>query len=788
MQSIKIYIHIIILFKLFLCSQFGYTQEKLWYSLSGYVINDTSHERLINANVFTTDKEYGTMTNKYGFFSIALPEGTHVIKASYVGFNGFTDTITMKSDTVLEITLSPSLSLQEIKITENTEFHTLQTSKIRVPIKQVESLPTLMGETDILKAARSYPGIQPGVEGFSGMYVRGGGRDQNLILLDEVEVFNPNHLFGMYSLFNSDAIKSAEIYKGGFPAQYGGRSSSVMDIRMKEGNMKEFHGEGSVGLISSKVMLEGPIQENKTSLLISGRRTYFDLFTKPIQKLSATNNIFGYFFHDLNAKVNHIFSSKSRLFISAFTSKDKLSNKYSFTDETGETEITNNEFGWKNYIGSLRWNYRFTENLFSNTSVNYSYYSYFINNTYTLKRDDLENINRSAAHNSGIRNLSTKIDFDYSSLSDHYVLFGIHAHYQNYHPHFRLNSGLMDLMRVDSSYFGTRITPYRVSAYCSDKVQLFENLKMRVGLRGTGYFVEGHSRYSLQPRFSAQYLFSDNVSIQTSVAKMNQYTHLVTPSKVSLPSDVWIPATRDIKPINSWHYVIGTDVSVFSQFSFSVEGFYKTMSNVTAYREGIKYYSLKPDLADNFYQGTGESWGGELFIKKPKGIITGTCSYTYAKSVREFAELNEGNPFPYSFDRRHTVNIILNYSFTENIKAHARWRFASGRPITFSYQDYLSSEELYRGKYSYKKYKFNAHFRDNSYYPSRNNLRLPSYHRLNISVSFKKKTKWGTRKWHVGLYNAYCRLNPTYVVEYSGDFYQTTLFPVIPFVKYSFSF
>jgi len=769
------------LFFFFLCIE-GFSQS---HTISGNIANAESKEPLINATVYEKIVKKGTYSNEYGFYSFTLPEGKVSMEFSYVGFKKENFSFMLDSDTTFNIELEPGGQINEVIITNEKSrqlVHSVQANMIQLQPEQVKEMPVLLGEPDLLKAIQFLPGVQSGNEGFSGMHVRGGSNDQNLILLDGVPVYNINHFFGLFSVFHPAAIKNVKLYKGGFPARYQGRVSSVLDIRMKEGNMKEYHGEGSIGLIASKIAFEGPIIKDTSSFIISARRTYLDLLVRPITSLSSSNNVVGYYFQDVNGKINYKFSDKSRLYLSGYIGKDdfyhRIEEEYSGNEENyGYKKKSSLE--WGNQTGVLRWNYIFNPKLFSNVTCSYSNFQFLVSDD--IQEQIGENTKKiDYEYQSGIRDLKASISLDFIPSPNHYIRFGTNVGYSVFNPGVVANaySNFQDDAGQNNSFGSKELYAKKYAAYIEDEWEITKKLGTNIGVNYNGYII-GEKHYShLEPRVSFRYLLKEYASIKASWGLMNQYLHLLTNSTIGLPTDLWFPSTEDIEPVHSSQYTLGFLANLSPSVDLTLEGFYKEMEGLTEYKEGASFFSQEEPMKNKIIQGKGKSYGGELFLKKTKGKTSGWISYTIAWANRTFEDLNFGEPYPFKYDRRHVLNLTLNHQFNKKVSINGNWIFRTGKAATFPTQYIMTDNPTNNSSYGAK------------YYPQKNNLRFPPYHRLDISLNLQKKKKWGGRIWRFGLYNAYSQVNPFYM-SYDSDkesFIKVGIFPILPYISYNFKF
>ena len=772
-------------------------------TISGYIQDTKTGERLPYANVYEPNLKIGTSTNSYGFYSLTFPSSNDsvILVVSYVGYKTFKKNIFLKKDIWLTIDLIPkTFTTEEVKVTaegyDKIEEKS-QMSQINIPIKQIENMPAFLGETDVLKAIQLLPGVQSGSEGNSGLYVRGGSPDQNLILLDGTPVYNANHLFGFFSVFNSDAIKNVNLTKGGFPARFGGRLSSVLEINMKEGNNKEFKGQATIGLIASKLTLEAPIINDKTSFIFSARRTYIDILTKPFMPKEESG---GYYFYDINAKVNHTLSKNDKLFLSIYTGDDKF---YADSEYNYEENSSSNSFGlgWGNITSTLRWNHLFSSKLFANTNITFSDFTFYSNiKSTSVNKNINENESYRINYDSGIKDFSGSIDFDYLPNPNHYIRFGGNIIHHTFNPgvtQFKISGNSTN--NIDTVL--TPVTSHKnleSNIYIEDDFKISNTLKINLGIHGSFFAVKDKMFYSAEPRISLRYLFS-GWSIKASYVMMTQYIHLLSNSGIGLPTDLWVPTTKRILPQKGQQAALGFAKSFYYKdelYEISIEGYYKTMTGLTEYKEGSDFLGLKADWQDKIETGNGRSYGGEIFIQKKSGNTTGWLGYTLSWTDRQFDGLNFGERFPFRYDRRHDIALAITHSFSNGIDLSAVWVYGTGNAITLGIAEYRSSPSPV-GEFYYRYDEFDSedyNYNNITFYNKRNGFRMADYHRLDISVSFK----WGENdrnKFTIGVYNAYSRKNPFFYYfdrdwENNGKrvLKQVSLFPILPAISYSYKF
>ncbi|MBP7821399.1 MAG: TonB-dependent receptor [Saprospiraceae bacterium] len=779
----------------------AFAQHKI--TLSGYIENADSREKLIGATVYDLTNKVGTVSNTYGFYSLTLPQrDSMTITISYVGYEKMNLTFHTKKDTIINIQLSESVQLKEVEIIAQKQadkiHEEVQMSKIVVPIEQIKRIPALFGEVDVLKSLQLLPGVQSGGEGQNGLYVRGGSPDQNLILLDGVPVYNVSHLLGFFSVFNADAIKNVTLTKGGFPARYGGRLSSVIDINMKEGNMQEYKGEASLGIISSKLTFEGPIKKNVASFIISGRRTYVDLLVKPfISAVSegVDNNIKTdptLFFYDLNAKVNYKINNKHRLYLSTYTGDDVFGIKVT-ENSTNDYYKVNSGTNWGNRTLAFRWNYMITNKLFANFTTTYSKYGFKFFSEFEEKYDTTTS-NFAAKYFSGIRDWSQKIDFDYVPNPQHFIRFGGNITNHSYNPGaYQINVGLSGY-NLDTLLGSKPIRSTESYLYIEDEINL-GRLKANVGLHASGFSVGDVFYKSLQPRIGLNYLINNNLAVKASYCNMTQYINLLTNESISLPTDLWVPSTELIKPQQAWQTAIGVAQTWDDAFEVSIEAYYKSMKNVLSYKEGSNFLGLENDWQDKVTQGNGSAYGIEFFIQKKIGKLTGWVGYTWSRNWRIFESINSGNKYPFKYDRRHDVKLTASYEIKPNIVFSASWVYGTGNAITLPISSYTIPTSIPDNSIDGIQY---ANFFEVNSVGNKNDFRMAPYHRLDINFDFIKKKKRIERRWSIGAYNTYSRRNPYFLYSttdydaatrtYKKVFKQVSLFPIIPSISYGLKF
>jgi hypothetical protein len=652
-----------------------------------------------------------------------------------------------------------------------------------------------MGEVDVLKVLQLLPGVQSGSEGQNGLYVRGGSPDQNLILLDGVPIYNVSHVGGFFSTFNGDAIKNVSLIKGGFPARYGGRLSSVIEIETKDGNMKEFHGEGGIGLISSRLTLEGPIVKNKASFMVAARRTYLDVLLNPLIKRSlsegGSNSKFdlAFYFYDLNAKVNWKINEKNRLFFSIYNGLDKLGLDVTQYDNAAKTEFFRLQTSFKqgNVTSALRWNHLVSDKLFMNTTLMYTRFGVNQLLGAEVKNDAaLPSQSFSRLYTSGIFDWSGRVDFDYLPNPNHRFRFGLGETYHTYKPGATQVKFNFDNFKRDTTLGDTPLYSNEIYLYGEDEMKLGK-LKLNAGLHWSGFLSGGKFFNALQPRVSLNYPIFRGTALKASFATMQQYVNLLNNDGIGVQTDLWVPSTNRIRPQSSWQAVLGVAQTLGDGYECSIEAYYKDMKNVLAYKDGVSFFGRENQWQDKVVQGNGRAYGMEFFVQKKEGDFTGWIGYTLSWNKRTFAELNDGKEFPFQYDRRHDFKTVMVYQLSPKWSISGSWQYGTGNSITLrstSLPNTLNGANSFQSLYA-------------SNVGERNLYRMAAYHRMDLSLERGRKHKWGTSKWIFSIYNAYNRPNPYTLLEddvYSSNgtrvirYRQLSLFPIIPTVTWAFKF
>lgn len=752
------------------------------HTLSGFVVDAASGEALVGANLYVPALRRGTTTNQEGFYSLSLPAESVRLVVSYLGYERKVIPLKLQSDRRRTIELSPSAvqaGSLEVTAEQAPLQQTTRTSTVEITAKRAKQTPTLLGQTDVLKTLQLLPGVQSGNEGTSGLYVRGGTPDQNQILLDGAPLYNVSHLFGFLSVFNPDIIQNVRLTKGGFPARYGGHLSSVVEVSTEDGNRKGYDVEGSLGLVASRLTVQGPIGGDDTSFLLAGRRTYADWLARAFSEDDLDG---GYYFYDVNAKLNHRFSSSDRLAFSLYTGDDRYYNR-----EDDGSSLT--EMAWGNLTSTLQWNHVFDSQLFGSATLRYSRYQFEVD-----AESDVEDGRYRLRYRSGIRDVGLKANLDYDPSPRHSIRTGIDLT----HHRFRPGATQYRDERGSEVALDTTIAPsdpvraLDASVYMEDDVTWSDRFKTNLGLRATGFFVEGTSYLSLQPRLSTRYLLPGDWALKGSYAWMYQPIHLLTNSSVGLPTDLWVSSTAEVPPEQAHQATLGLARSFRErEYEVRLEGYGKLMQGLIEYEQGAAF-SLATDTnwEEQVQTGRGWSYGAEVLLRRTRGQTTGWLSYTLSWTRRQFDALNGGKPFPFRYDRRHDFTATATHQLTGVTSVSATWTYRSGTAVTLPKARYQVPEPGPRGSFS--GIAFNGP-RTVKAYGERNGYRMRPYHRLDLGVSFEWGDRSGLHALKVGTYNTYNRKNPYFLQteQASNGALQakaTSLLPTVPYLNYRFRF
>lgn len=766
-------------------------QEK--FTLNGYVKDSLTGETLIGANINAKEDSRGVTSNQYGFYSITLRKGSYQLVCSFVGYQTKEFHINLNSNQQQNILLlSKSAIVSDVTVISRKRDNNVkaaQMGKMDLSVAQAKALPAFLGEVDVLKTLQLLPGVRNAGEGNAGFYVRGGGPDQNLILLDDAVVYNTGHLFGFFSIFNADAIKNVTLIKGGMPAQYGGRLSSVVDISMKDGNANKMEVDAGIGLIASRFSIQGPIKKDRASFMLSARRTYIDALVKPFIKKDNDFYGSGYYFYDLNAKVNYKFSEKDRLYLSGYFGKDKF-------DFNNKKRSFNTSIPWGNATATLRWNHIFNKKLFANTTLVYNDYNFSLEG-----RQESFKIKFS----SGIKDFTAKSDLDWYVTPEHKLKFGGQYTYHTFFP--SVITGSQDSVVFEPNNAMTKYAN-EFALYLQDDWELSKKLKLNYGIRysmfqqvgryatytrdangnkldstiyGKGQLVKSYG--GIEPRATLRYAIDDNSSIKAAVTRNLQYIHLVSNAGTTLPTDLWVPSTLRVRPQISWQYSLGYFRNFKENtYETSLEVYYKDMRNQIEYREGYTPNTLS-DAEEDFVFGKGWSYGAELFVNKVKGRFTGWVGYTLSWTWRKFPDLNNGEKYPNKYDRRHDLSVVGSYELNKKWKLSSVFVYGTGNATSLPERFYFIGGVLTQE------------------YSRINKYRLKPYHRLDFSAIYtpvQKKKRWYKGYWVFSVYNIYSRANPYFIYfdqegsAATGDLKvaakQVSLFPIIPSVTWNVKF
>ena len=782
-------------------------------TISGHITDIASGETLIGAGILEKESGLGAVTNNFGYYTLTIPAGEYDFHFSYVGYSEKVMRIDMRRDTVVNVALTAgeTLSSSHIVARKDAGIQSTYLGAIDIPAAQIKNTPVLFGEADVLKVLQMMPGVQGGNEGFSGIYVRGGGPDENLIMLDGVPIYNVDHMLGIFSVFQPEAVKKVTLYKGSFPARYGGRISSIVDIRTNDGNMKENHGTVSIGLISDKLHLEGPIIKDKLAYSVSARGMHTALYA-PVIKMVLKDAYANYFFYDLNGKVTWRLSDRDRFYFGAYHGRDRFVYDEKNEGEGTETfgaQTTHHKYKdrtdvgvhWGNTVGSARWNHVFNSKLFANTTLSYNRYR-MVMGAGSAETDIVDGVTTTSRYHldyhSGIRDFGIRTDFDYTPSPKHLVKFGSEYLWHTFIPE-RMSAVDREVngaeIQVDTTiHFADPKKKYlghELSFYAEDDFSVGEHLTVNPGVHLSMFNTEGRTYWSLQPRVSAKFSTGTGYSFKAGYARMAQYVHLLSSAQISLPVDLWVPITKDIRPVTSDQYSIGAYYDGIKGWEFSVEAYLKNMRNILEYKDGTLMLGTSEGWENRVEMGEGTAKGIEFLVQKTAGKTTGWLAYTLAKTDRIFPDgsINNGERFPYKYDRRHCIDISVDHRFNKKWGINATWSFATGGTTTVPVR-----QVAVISPYGY--------ITDAQYVDHRNNFRIPPSHRLNIGCNLHKERRRGESIWNLSVYNAYNRMNPNFVfMDYGPDYdnngnytgtslkmKKITILPLLPSVSWTRNF
>jgi len=775
-------------------------------TLSGLVQDARSGEKLLGAAVHVAGGQLGTTTNAAGFYSLTLPPQDSIrLTASYLGHQRATVTLGGRQTMAHSFVLVADNQLNDVQVTGHLDApleRRVEMSTLRIPVTQLRQLPALLGEPDVVRVFQLMPGVQSGREGSGALYVRGGSPDQNLTLLDDVPIYYVSHIGGFLSVFDANAISDVRLIKGGFPARYGGRLSSVLDVRLKEGNKQQLSGNAGIGVLATHLSLEGPLKNGKTTFLVSARRGNLDLFSRVASRISSGgNSVVGYAFYDASLKVSHQLTPKDQVFAAVYLGGDRLfltQKPQTIANPQGDFRYqgeSNLRYG--NALASLRWNRQFSPKLFGNVTVAATQFRYENGQSYHAEDDSPagRGEDSQALFMSGVQDVQMKADFEYYASPVHQLRFGGTAIYHVFTPGVNSFTSRTTTLAVDTTFGSQRVSAQEVAFYGEDEIRVNSRLSANIGGRAVAYAVEGHTFAGVQPRVLATYLVGEHTALKASFSTMQQYLHLLSNNGAGLPTDLWVPATRRVAPQRAQQVAVGVAHTITTWgVEVSVEAFHKSLHDLIEFQEGATFYNSSQDWQDKVVTGgRGQVQGIELLVQKKTGRLTGWAGYTLAKNERQFDQLNGGHWYPYKFDRRHDASVVFIYQLRPRITLSATWVYGTGNALTLAEGNYNVVEQSYgqglRSNVAPERY----FYQEAELYGPKNSFRMRAYHRLDVGATFTKPVKHGERIWRVGAYNAYSRHNP-YYIYYSLDaakqkqLYQLSLFPVLPALSYERSF
>lgn len=761
------------------------------YTVNGYVSDIATGEKLVNATIFINYKN-AVLTNEYGYYSLNINKvsvDTAMLTATSLGYEKQTKIIDLRATKTVNFQLQSNTNIDsiivtgQIPITQNTDIGT-----VSIPVNQLKLLPAIGAESDVFKSLQLMPGVQAGSEGKSNLFVRGGAPDENLILLDDVSLYYVSHLGGFLSVFNTDALSSVKMHKGGFPARYGSRLSSVVDIRMKDGDMKNYHGNFAIGVLNTKILIEGPIVKDKVSFIFSPRVLPINLVIKPFTFLINSGQMIGYNFHDVNAKVNYKVNDKNQFFLSFYTGDDNLS--VDLPKIYAIDEKVHYDQKWGNKVVAFRWKHIFTQKLFLHTTISYTQFRYL--NKLTVKNYDDTSYFKYDFF-TGIRDYSVKSTIDYNVSKNYKLKIGVNSIYHNFSPgltYFKITNSAS--VQTDTTTGLEKFSGFENIFFIENNISFGRFFTSNIGVHFSHYYLDGANFVSYEPRIVLNFILHDNFSVKTSYSEMKQYVHLLTNNTISLTPDVWVPSDKNIKPSRSKQYSFG----FFKYFphksiELSLVSYYKISNNLISYKEGAVFIGNAENWQDKIETGgNGTAYGLELLLQKKQGRTTGWISYTYSKSLRQFDNINFGKSYPFKYDRTHDFSIVLSHKINDKISISGDWVYGSGYPFTMPIGTYNIIDD---GTMMADVVDFEQN-QNIFIYADRNSFRMRAYHRLDLAANFTKTGKRGIRTWTISVYNAYNRQNSyLYYTKYNKNdkkihLYQQSLFPIIPSVSYSLKF
>lgn len=746
--------------------------------LSGRISSMETGEVIQDAVIYSIEKKNAVRCNTYGFYSLNLPKGMNTLVVQAPGYKIDTISIHIPKDLILDIPLAVWTEvLDNFTITEKESLINHAMGSFRISGKQVNKIPMVLSEPDILKALQMLPGVQGGADGTSGVHIRGGSPDQTLILIDGVTIYNINHLFGFFSIFNPDIIATADLYKSELPARFSGRLSSALDITMREGNTKKLSGGIQISPISTKIRLEGPLKKDTSSFIISYRRTWLDLLASLAQQMgnSGTKSYLG--FSDATAKMNYKLNRNSQLFLSLYWGKDAFG-----ANSKSARDFNSYKLSWGNLTTAVRYQFIFPNSIFSQTSLSYTNYQSHFKNTSQVLDSRYSTLLKST-----ISDFNLKSDWSYHLHSDLKLSWGAVFTKHYFNPDLIRNSGdISGYKNLSSDSTRTLVSDNQLHA----EIEYTRGpLSLRAGVNFTEFSVNKKHYSIIQPRVSTKLAITPEFGLKAAYFRSGQYLHLLTNSSVGLPSDLWVPVTEKIAPQESHQLSLGT-YSELNKITFSIEAYYKKMKNIIEFL-GAGRGIDKPygNWQEWITVGTGDSKGIELFIEKKDEYLDAFLSYSLSKTTRLFEQLNEGEPFPYKYDRRHVLNFFSEYRFKKGRSLSLAFQYSTGSYITLASSQYSSRPTVLETSLT-NSYAFNyfKNFDQIEYLPKRNNYLMPANHHLDINYRVQKTTKKGIRIWTFSIYNIYNRKNPFFIFIHDSKLKQFSLLPVLPSISYEYRF
>lgn len=782
------------------------------YTIQGIVEISGSAETLMGANIFALSHDEGTHSNELGVFSLTLPQGRTRLSVSYIGFHTDTFNINLQQDTFLRINLQrESQQMEAVVIPASAQTDGMNIGKYSFDMEQLQRMPKLGGETDLIRAVQMLPGVQSGPDGAGGIFIRGGESGHNLVIIDDVPIYNFNHAAGVLSVFNTSIVKSAELLKGAFPARYAGRLSSVLDVRMRDGNKEYWTGSAELGLVSGRLTVEGPLVKNKSSLLLAGRTSLLNWVLKPYSQhyksIKGENGQSNYNFYDFNAKLNIELSEKDRLFFSFYKGQDHFGNTGDALDTLALLrrdgsmglfrirQIYHEKLFWTNTGSSLRWSHILGKKLFSNTTFTFSELNV---NITTASSDTVNVLSDHPARTfydadfgrylSSIRDFGVRSDFHWDINPGNKIRFGLRLQHNHFVPGIQEYDDDYKTQVSPDGQISRKVHPTGWSFYAeNERRMLTRRLYMNYGLNWSGWHVDQRNYSILEPRLALSYLLSDSTYLEASVSRMSQFLHLLSGTNIGLPTDLWVPSTGEIGPEFAWQYTLGFRKSLNAGFNIALEGYYKAMKNLVNYSEGADFLD---DWEQNITIGTGRAFGLDVMLRKNTSFLDAYIAYSLARTDRTFPKINLGERYPFKYDHRHDLKIWGDFRFSPKIDLSASWVFSSGLAISIPQNTFtvevpgVSSPVIVVD------------------YGSKNSARLPAYHRFDVGLNLHFNSRKGAAQHHiqVGAYNLYSRRNPLYYqlrtvfVESEGTlkeetkFFGVHLLPFLPSISYSIKF